>query len=135
MNAHWEKKKEGCGERALIQRQAILVPCMLNVGVGESQKERQRKVSCEGVSFILLSILDNADTEVFCSWKPVGIDRSILFGGKKKGIQGNYHAFVRELLFAAALTFVASDSNGRPKGTNKKSIYFHLSCFPDPKLN
>lgn len=78
------KKKEGCGERALIQRLAILVPCMLNVGVGECQKGRQRKDSCEGVSFILRTLLDNADTEVFCSWKPVGIEAYCSAGRKKE---------------------------------------------------
>lgn len=81
---HTGRKEEGCGERALIQRLVILVPCMLNVGVGECQKGRQRKDSCEGVSFIRRSVLDNADTEVFCSRKPVGIEVYCSAGRKKE---------------------------------------------------
>ncbi len=37
--------------------------CMLNVS--ECQRGRQREVSCEGVSFILRSLLDNADSDSF----------------------------------------------------------------------
>lgn len=61
-------KKWGAGKGHSFKKLAISVPLrMLDVGVGECQRGRQRKVSCGGASFILRSPLDNAETEVFCS--------------------------------------------------------------------
>lgn len=55
---HKGRKKEEGGEREKgthSKASNFSPPCMLDVGVGECQRGRQRKVPSEGVSFILLS--------------------------------------------------------------------------------
>ncbi len=79
LNARREKKEGGVRGKGTHSKASNFSPsCMLNVG------ECQREVSCEGVSFILCSLLDNADSEVFCSWKPVGIEAYCSVGRKKE---------------------------------------------------
>ncbi len=82
-NKRQEKKGGGVQGKGTHSKASNFSPsCMLNVS--ECQRGRQREVSCEGVSFILRSLLDNADSEVFCSWKPVGIEVYCSAGRKKE---------------------------------------------------
>lgn len=79
-----KKKKEGSGERALIQRLAILVllACWTWVWVSVRGEDRERFLLKVFVSFF--SLLHNAHTEVFCSWEPVGIEVHCSPGWKKE---------------------------------------------------
>lgn len=81
LNAHWEKKEGGVRGKGTHSKASNFSPLHARCGCGLVS---ERKDSCEGVSFILRSLLDNADTEVFCSWKPVGIEAYSSAGRKKE---------------------------------------------------
>jgi len=64
LNAHWEKKKEGCGERTLIQRLAILV---LACSMWEWVRVRDRERFLVKVLVSFYAPFWTMQTQVFCS--------------------------------------------------------------------